>query len=252
MADLDKLEKGDAVFNGDGGGAAAEVEKPREPEGISVLDFDLLCSTVALQTQGNWMKLESDEDRDLDIDSGGSVLRMWEGDVMDCFEDRRVLIESACCPCYRFGKNMMRASFGSCCIQATVHLILVVGLLLNIAAFAVTKRHYYLYFTVAFILLIGSYLGFFRMQIRRKFNIRGADSFLDDCVSHLICPCCTLSQESRTLEMNNVHDGIWHGRGDMLCIGSYPEGKSLLELHSPPVVVSSMSSESKNGEQSNL
>ncbi|XP_010547104.1 PREDICTED: uncharacterized protein LOC104818970 [Tarenaya hassleriana] len=257
MADLDKQEKGGGMIKGGGvgvagrdGGAAAEEEMERfmEPEGISVLDFDLLCSTVALQTQGKWRKLESDEGGDLDNEYGGVVLRMWEGDVMDCFEDRRVFVESACCPCYRFGKNMRRASLGSCFIQGTVHMILVVGLLFNIAAFAVTKRHYYLYFALAFILLVGSYLGFFRMQIRRKFNIRGADSFLEDCVSHLICPCCTLSQESRTLEMNNVHGGIWHGRGDTLCIGTYPEGKALLELGSPPVI-STMSSEPLNRQQ---
>nr|GFB33328.1 PLAC8 family protein [Tanacetum cinerariifolium] len=42
----------------------------------------------------------------------------------------------------------------------------------------------------------------------------GSDNSLDDCVSHLICPCCTLAQESRTLEMNNVHDGTWHGRDE--------------------------------------
>ncbi|GKD25750.1 PLAC8 family protein [Tanacetum coccineum] len=51
----------------------------------------------------------------------------------------------------------------------------------------------------------------------------GSDSSLDDCVSHLICPCCTLAQESRTLEINNVHDGTWHGRGDTMCIGTYVE-----------------------------
>ncbi|RVW13835.1 hypothetical protein CK203_079443 [Vitis vinifera] len=42
--------------------------------------------------------------------------------------------------------------------------------------------------------------------------LQGGDSSLDDCVYHLICPCCTLCQESRTLEMNNVQDGTWHGR----------------------------------------
>nr|GFA88491.1 PLAC8 family protein [Tanacetum cinerariifolium] len=26
--------------------------------------------------------------------------------------------------------------------------------------------------------------------------------------------------ESRTLDMNNVHDGTWHGRGDTMCIGT--------------------------------
>lgn len=56
--------------------------------------------------------------------------------------------------------------------QGAVHMILIIGLLFNVAAFAVTKRHCFLYLAVAFVLLIASYLGFFRMQIRRKFNIR--------------------------------------------------------------------------------
>ncbi|KAJ0256787.1 hypothetical protein HA466_0077640 [Hirschfeldia incana] len=248
MTDSGKLESvGAAVIVDIGvesGGAAAAVEEREmltELEGISVLDFDLLCSTVALQTQGKWRKLESSDGEDEEY--GGGVLRLWEGDVMDCLEDSHLCIESACCPCYRFGKNMTRTGFGSCFLQGAVHMILIIGLLFNVAAFAVTKRHCFLYLAVAFVLLIASYLGFFRMQIRRKFNIRGDDSFFDDCIHHLMCPFCTLTQESKTLEINNVHDGIWHGRGDTLCIGVYPEGKSLLELHSPPVIVSTMSSE---------
>ncbi|XP_031257415.1 uncharacterized protein LOC116115403 [Pistacia vera] len=65
---------------------------------------------------------------------------------------------------------------------------------------------------------------------------QGCDSSMDDCVYHVICPCCTLSQEARTLEMNNVQDGTWHGRGDTICIGSYSEGsRAFFELHPPPV-----------------
>ncbi|KFK35679.1 hypothetical protein AALP_AA4G023100 [Arabis alpina] len=242
MADLDKLESGGAVVISDIGDDGGSVVVETELEGISVLDFDLLCSTVALQTQGKWRKLESSERED-DDDYGGGVLRLWEGDVMDCLEDRNLCIESACCPCYRFGKNMTRTGFGSCFLQGAVHMIFIVGILFNVAAFVVTKRHCFLYLAIAFVLLIGSYLGFFRMQIRRKFNIRGAGSCFDDFIHHLVCPFCTLTQESKTLEMNNVHDGIWHGRGDTLCIGGYPEGKAFLELHSPPVIVSTMSSE---------
>ncbi|GJV59739.1 PLAC8 family protein [Tanacetum coccineum] len=59
--------------------------------------------------------------------------------------------------------------------------------------------------------LLGTYLGFNRIKMRNKINIKGSDSSLDDCVSHLIFPCFTLAQESRTLQMNNVHDGTWHG-----------------------------------------
>nr|GFA99331.1 hypothetical protein [Tanacetum cinerariifolium] len=41
--------------------------------------------------------------------------------------------------------------------------------------------------------------------------------------------------ESRTLEMNNVHDGTWHGRGDTMCIGTYVEGVKAFELIPPSI-----------------
>lgn len=44
-------------------------------------------------------------------------------------------------------------------------------------------------------------------------------------------------QESRTLEMNNVQDGTWHGRGDTICVGAYNEGsKGSFELSAPHVI----------------
>lgn len=42
-------------------------------------------------------------------------------------------------------------------------------------------------------------------------------------------------QESRTLEMNNVHDGTWHGRGDTMFIGTYVEGAQAFELNPPSI-----------------
>ncbi|GLT45937.1 hypothetical protein SLA2020_197320 [Shorea laevis] len=223
MADLEKQD-------------GAEEEE-RLIEGMAVLDFDLLCSTVALQTQGKWRQLQNGEDLGRDGENGdlGGVFRMWEGEVfLGCFEDRRIALESACCPCYRFGKNMKRAGFGSCFLQGSVYFILALSVFLNLIAFIVTKRQCFLYLAIAFTISIGAYMGFFRAQIKRKFNIKGKDSFLDDWIFHLFCPCCTLSQESRTLEMNNVHEGTWHGRGDTICIGSYSEGSNI-ELH-PPLV----------------
>ncbi|KAF8411253.1 hypothetical protein HHK36_003800 [Tetracentron sinense] len=233
MADSEKLE---TAING-----VEEVGEESFMEGMAVLDFDMLCATVALQTEGKWGKLEQVDEDGVEI---GGVQRMWEGEVLDCFEDRRIALETACCPCYRFGKNMRRAGFGSCFIQGTVYFILAVTALLNCIAFTVSKQHYFLYLAVAFTIAAGTYLGFFRTQIRKKFNIRvhisflqGSDSSLDDCVNHLICPCCTLCQESRTLEINNIQDGIWIGRGDTICIGSYGEGsKAFFNLRQPPLV----------------
>ncbi|XP_057764673.1 uncharacterized protein LOC130985621 isoform X2 [Salvia miltiorrhiza] len=179
MAELDKR----------GGEQAAAEEERLLGEEAAVLDFDTLCSTVAMQAQqGKWGKLNGDNEEEYIVSNfreyGGGVHRMWEGELFyDCFDDRRLALQSSCCPCYRFGKNMKRAGFGSCFLQ-------------------------------------------------------GGDTSFDDFVYHVICPSCMLSQESRTLEMNNVQDGIWHGRGDTICVGSFSEdSKAYLELH-PPFVVS--------------
>nr|CAB3458282.1 unnamed protein product [Digitaria exilis] len=164
------------------GGTAEEKEQRREsesegeeePAGVAaVLDFDMLCASVALSAErrkGAAAAGAAGGDCGGGVGVGGGVQRMWEGDVvLDCLEDRRIALETACCPFYRFGKNMRRANLGSCFLQ-------------------------------------------------------GTESSMDDCVLHLICPCCTLCQEARTLEMNNVQCGVWHGRGDTICLGSNGEG----------------------------
>ncbi|XAR66364.1 hypothetical protein NMG60_11012573 [Bertholletia excelsa] len=199
-------------------------------EGMAVLDFDVLCSKVAMQTHGKWQKLEAhDEFEDGYGGESGGVLRMWEGEVLECFEDRQIALETACCPCYRFGKNMGRAGFGSCPFQGMVYFILVATALLNCIAFLMTKMNCFLYLGIAFAVLVGFYSGFYRTQIRNKFNIRGSDSSLD-CVYHFIFPCCALCQESRTLDMNNVQNGTWHGRGDTICIGEGSKAEQNLPI----------------------
>ncbi|QHN80828.1 hypothetical protein HN51_057733 [Arachis hypogaea] len=241
MMDSEKVVLVEEAMEGERINGGEEDEKERLLEGMSVLDFDMLCSTVALQSaNGSWGMLgrrnlddgEEDEEQHL-----GGVLRMWEGEVLDCFDDRRIALESACCPCYRFGKNMKRAGFGACYIQAVVYFLLALGAFANFIAFIATRRHYFVYLAVAFTISVGAILGFYRTRIRKKFNIKGSDSAVDDCAYHFICPCCTLCQESRTLEINNVQDGTWHGRGDTICIGGFSDGsKALFELHPPPVV----------------
>ena len=80
-----------AVGCGGSGEKAEEEEDERLLQGVTVMDFDVLCSTVA---QGNWRKLQDDDDVDGGGEFGG-VLRMWEGEVLDFFDDRRVALQSA-------------------------------------------------------------------------------------------------------------------------------------------------------------
>ncbi|KAK9714778.1 hypothetical protein RND81_06G119300 [Saponaria officinalis] len=169
MAELRKDEKL--------GGNCEKEEEEKLIESSAVLDFDVLCSTVAMQSQGKWRLFENEEDEQSGGcgggvgGGGGGVLRMWEGEILDCFDDHSIAIQSFCCPCYRFGKNMKRAGQGSCFIQGTVYLILAVSVFLNSVAFIITRKSCFLYLAVAVTVSLGTYLGFFRTQIRNKFNI---------------------------------------------------------------------------------
>lgn len=91
MGDLEKQEK--VVM----GGTAEEEENELLLEGMAVSDFDILCSTVALQTQqGKWGKLDRiGEDEGGDSGGFGGIFRMWEGELLNVFDDRRIALESA-------------------------------------------------------------------------------------------------------------------------------------------------------------
>lgn len=52
--------------------------------------------------------------------------------------------------------------------------------------------------------------------------------------------------------MNNVQDGIWHGRGDTICIGSFSEDSKLFPELSPPLVVSTKSPKSQKTSNDSL
>ncbi|URD89697.1 Cys-rich domain containing protein [Musa troglodytarum] len=164
--------------------AGTQEEEAVGGEVAAVLDFDMLCATVALQTQGmsvgksrrkEAVAEEGDEDDEMEF---GGVQRMWEGDVTDCFDDRRIAIQAACCPCYRFGMNMRRANLGSCFLQATAHSIFIVAALFSFIAFVITNRYCFLYMAIASTFSSGLYLGHFRTRLKKQFNIRVSIYFL--------------------------------------------------------------------------
>lgn len=90
-----EMEKREAATGAAAGGGKVEEEERL----FTVLDFDMLCSTVAMQTQnGKWNQLNIVDDCDETdmLYSNGGVLRMWEGELLyDCFEDRQIALQSA-------------------------------------------------------------------------------------------------------------------------------------------------------------
>lgn len=57
-------------------------------------------------------------------------------------------------------------------MQGYFYLILVVIALCNLLAFSITGRFYFVYLAISFTLLLGTYLGYYRTQIKKKFNIK--------------------------------------------------------------------------------
>lgn len=79
----------------------AELEKQertmvcKEAEEEKLLDFNSLCSKVAMQTNnyGNW-RILNEEEGEGEGEGEYGVLRMWEGDLFDCCEDHRIALDS--------------------------------------------------------------------------------------------------------------------------------------------------------------
>ncbi|EEE67386.1 hypothetical protein OsJ_24692 [Oryza sativa Japonica Group] len=241
-----------------------------EEEVMAVLDFDMLCASVALAAErrkdsaaaaaatveaggggGTRRRRRGAEDVGRGRGAGllGGQANRARGRVLPMLQVRQEHAESQSWILLPSGKDntltiicpyssistctfSLKRFWSKTALEAMVYLISLVAILVSLIAFSVTRHNIYLYMGLSSVLLIAIYTGYFRRRIRKQFNIRGTDSSLDDCVLHLICPCCTLCQEARTLEINNVQCGVWHGRGDTICLGSNGEGnKAFAALH---------------------
>ncbi|KAH9576394.1 hypothetical protein CY35_01G158900 [Sphagnum magellanicum] len=159
--------------------------------------------------------------------SSGSrgLQRLWEGGLFEIGDHSDVTIQTAFCPCATFGRNMERSGFGTSWGQGGIFLLLSVGAVSFYITYVCTGSPWFIYGTLSLLLLMAMYAGHYRVRMRRRFNIIGSEggntvSLIDDHLYHLMCGCCSLCQEARTLKSNNVLNGKWHGRGDILVIGS--------------------------------
>eukprot|EP00850_Spirogloea_muscicola_P022997 SM000323S12609 [mRNA] locus=s323:33730:35460:+ [translate_table: standard] len=144
--------------------------------------------------------------------TAGGVQRMWEGGLCDCLEDPHVTAQTACCPWVTFGQNMHMAGFGSCAMQGLLYFALTAAGFISCQVLAFTTGSTLLHLLGVLLLFMGTiYGGYRRVQMRRRFNIYG-DEF-SDYTYQACCSWCSLCQEKRTLQVNNVHNGIWTGRG---------------------------------------
>lgn len=74
-----------------------ESESDGEEAGVAaVLDFDMLCASVALSAERRKAGAALAGAAGDCGGGGGGVQRMWEGDVvLDCLDDRRIALETS-------------------------------------------------------------------------------------------------------------------------------------------------------------
>ncbi|KAI3799920.1 hypothetical protein L1987_35225 [Smallanthus sonchifolius] len=132
----------------------------------------------------------------------------WSGGIFDFWEDISLAYLSLFCSFCVFGWNMERLGFGNMYVHIATFLLFCLApfWIFNLAAINIdneTAREA-LGVTGIFLCLFGLlYGGFWRIQMRKRFNLPPSDSCcgkpaVTDCALWLFCCWCSLAQEVRT------------------------------------------------------
>ncbi|KAI3751242.1 hypothetical protein L2E82_22290 [Cichorium intybus] len=132
----------------------------------------------------------------------------WSGGIFDFWEDISLAYLSLCCGFCVFGWNMERLGFGNMYVHMATFLLFCLApfWIFNLAAINIDNETVrgVLGITGVFLCLFGLlYGGFWRIQMRKRFNLPPSkfccgNSVVGDCVLWLCCCWCSLAQEVRT------------------------------------------------------
>ncbi|KAL9227763.1 hypothetical protein vseg_003414 [Gypsophila vaccaria] len=148
----------------------------------------------------------------------------WRGGLFSLWEDFRVAYLSIfCCFCV-FGWNIERLGFGNIYVHIMTFLLFCTSpfWILNLAAVNIDNdsiREILGISGIALSLFGLLYGGFWRIQMRKRFNLQPNNSCfgkpdIADCVQWLFCCWCSLAQEVRTGDFYEiVEDGLYTRKG---------------------------------------
>ncbi|CAA7043862.1 unnamed protein product [Microthlaspi erraticum] len=118
-----------------------------------------------------------------------SVGSPWRTGLFDCQEDQTNAVITAFLPCVTFGQiaEVMDEGELTCPLGGFIYLLMMPALCSQ--------------------WVMGSK---YREKIRRKFNL--VEAPYSDCVTHVLCPCCSLCQEYRELKARSLDPSLgWNG-----------------------------------------
>lgn len=139
----------------------------------------------------------------------------WIGGIFDIWDDISVAYLSFFCTCCVFGWNMQRLGFGNMYVHIATFLLFCIApfFIFNLAAVNINNEgvREALGITGFFLCIFGLlYGGFWRIQLRKRFNLPGytfcGNSSVSDCFLWLFCCGCSLAQEVRTADYYDLVD----------------------------------------------
>lgn len=177
-----------------------------------------------------------------------AVPREFDGELCSCGEDLEGASSRTCCvswfcPCVTFGRNKYRLSGKT---WRSVFWAVLFGALISLPILALLstyrescepleekescsgsvdlnrlKYRVGATFGVSFVIIVlmGTWN---RLEMRRRLRIQGSGCGFrkaiqcEDLMAWMLCMCCALYQETRTLAHNNVEKGVWNGPGAMV------------------------------------
>ncbi|CAI0423994.1 unnamed protein product [Linum tenue] len=140
----------------------------------------------------------------------------WKGGLFDIWDDISVAYLSLFCTCCAFGWNMERLGFGNMYVHIATFMLFCSApfWIFNLAAVNIdndTARSAMGLIGVVLCLFGLLYGGFWRIQMRKRFNLPAADKDVccgkpevADCAQWLCCCWCSLAQEVRTADFYDV------------------------------------------------
>ncbi|XP_073033258.1 uncharacterized protein [Primulina eburnea] len=167
----------------------------------------------------------------------------WSGGVLDFWDDISLAYLSLFCSFCVFGWNMERLGFGNMYVHIATFLLFCLApfWIFNLAAINIDNEtvRAALGVTGIFLCLFGLlYGGFWRIQMRKRFNLRPYNSCCGnpeaaDCALWLFCCWCSLAQEVRTGNSYDVvEDKFYRKRVNGLPISPLPREDGEFEFRS--------------------
>ncbi|XP_042469400.1 uncharacterized protein LOC122052077 [Zingiber officinale] len=158
-----------------------------------------------------YLPLRPLEERRSPLATADSSSPQWAGGLFDFWDDISLAYLSVFCSCCVFGWNMNRLGFGNMYVHVATFLLFCFAplFIFNMAAVNVNDETAREALAIAGCLLcfLGLlYGGFWRIQMRKKFNLPQTKLYcckqpdVADCFGWLCCCSCSLAQEVRTAD----------------------------------------------------